>query len=341
MSSDRTDKCNVENLEDGSSSEKVITSLVEKETSASFLPQHTFSYTQNSAWREKVIEWYYQVVDRLAYDRDIVFICLRVFDSFVAQQTTHSETQILKCRKLYQTTAMTCLLIAMKLCGRKNFGVDNLLRMGNGAVKHEDIVKTGKIIMEKVPLRKILPVTPSKFCKAFVQLLSSDDEATRRSVLENSHFFAEMSVFDFNFSNLSPSAIAIASITASIRVECNAHSSFSTEDIETFYSTIHRLTGYKASSPRIQSLAFRLYKKSTCQQAITRSTSSIPLHELPARQNAQGVVSVVSEEDLPSLSRTKSPKRKSQHGLESGQIQTYVTRSNIPRTKGSHTLTCL
>jgi len=345
MDSVRIDEDQNEHGEENISSEALISSLVEKETSAVVFPQHTFPLDKNSAWREKVTEWCYQVVDRLEDDRDIVFICMRVFDSFVAHQIKTSDAQqILKCRKLYQTTAMTCLLIAMKLCGRKNFGVDNLLRMGNGIVQHEDIVNTGKIIMDKIPLRKILPVTPSRFCKAFVQLLSSDVETTRSSVLENARFFAELSVYDSNFSSLSPSVIAIASVTASIRVECNSHIPFSTEDIDTFNSTIHRLTGYKASSPIIDSLACRLYKRNTCQQAIevhTRHNSSTSPHEFPARQDIQAVVAVVSVDDLSSLPARQCIKRKPQQCLEPEQVKTCNSRSTIPRTKRSRTLTCL
>ena len=61
----------------------------------------------NEAWREKICEWIFQVIDVYNYDRNIVFILLNHLDRYLSKHIVDKET--------FQLAGITSLFLAVKL----------------------------------------------------------------------------------------------------------------------------------------------------------------------------------------------------------------------------------
>ncbi len=323
--------------------EEMIQNLIEKEFHAQSSCVECPFRRMTSVWREKVAEWCYEVVDRLEDNREIVFVTMRILDSYLSSQTSSDFQAIIKSRRQYQAVAMTCLLMGMKICGRKNFGIDNVLRMGNGTIQREDIVLTGKRIMRLVDVKSILPTTPFTFCEAFSHLLPAHKTAARKSLLENARYFTETSIFDTLFSSLPPSIIAIASIVASIRLDESNDRFYTSEESSTFLNTLSTVTGINCHASHIQILEFNLRKNispvGTCVKSRPKSniTGTTQNH---SERTTPRFIPIISEEDLTHLETRHLSRKRTSGNLTTSctNDESYSHTSTLTKSKRSRTL---
>lgn len=320
--------------------EEVIQSLIEKELRGQSASGECPSRRITSVWREKVAEWYYEVIDRLEDNREIVFVSMRILDTYLSTQSPSNFQAIIKSRMQYQTVAMTCLLMGMKICGRKNFGIDNVLRMGNGIIEREDIASTGKRIVRLVDVKSILPTTPFTFCEAFCRLLPAHKNSARKSLLENARYFTETSIFDTVFSNLPPSIIAIASMVASIRLDELSDRFYTSDETSTFLNTLSTVTGINCHSSHIQILEFNLRKNispvGTCVKSRPKLNTTAQSH---SSRTTPGFIPIVSEEDLTDLETRKFSRKRSSVSLTPcSNDDSHMHTSTLTKSKRSRTL---
>lgn len=86
----------------------------------------TPSASINEAWREKICEWSYQVVDHFDFSREIVSISMSFLDRYL------SSTLKLVDKKLFQLTAMTCLYLAIKLYEPGTLPMQAMIELSRG-----------------------------------------------------------------------------------------------------------------------------------------------------------------------------------------------------------------
>lgn len=182
------------------------------------IPRHTPSTYRAQIWREKVCEWCFKVVDHLGDDREVVYTAMVLLDRYTGAQWSHISKYT---RHRYQTASMTALLIAMKLHGRTQFGINNLLRMGGGEISRDDVTRTSRDMIKSLSSEKCMQVRPSPMrCVKFIQnaLRANFDIALGELVVETSIFLTELSVFDLRLSEKRAWGVAVGAIKTAMQL---------------------------------------------------------------------------------------------------------------------------
>jgi len=164
-----------------------------------------------SAWREKIVEWCFQVVDHCDMDRDLVFIAMSYFDRYLSRYSV-DET-------LTQLVAMTCLYLAVKVHSSKKISISSIVSLSRGFFRHDQVVKMEMCIMKSLNWY-LNPPTPSTFVEILNPLMVelTEDEVAVTEIKDLAKYLLELSVCDGYFINKNPSLIAQAALTAAMNV---------------------------------------------------------------------------------------------------------------------------
>ena len=112
----------------------------------------------------------------------------------------------------FKLAAITCLCLAIKVHNQKPLSMKSLSNLSNGEIAVQDISEMESIILKNLNWNLCPPIA-SIFCKYFILLLPYDTNVSvRRSILERSCFFSELSLFQRSFVLLQQSEIAFAAI---------------------------------------------------------------------------------------------------------------------------------
>jgi len=217
------------------------------------------------AWRDKICEWYYTIVDYFNYDREIVFVCMKNLDRYSMKRALDPKT--------YQLAAMASLFIVIKVYEPSNsnrrIDVGSLRRLSQNVFSEESI-----LLMETDMLKSlswfIFPPTSLTFAKNLSSLLSSlmEEYDTLKvspraihEVQELTRFLTELSVCDYSYVRHFSSTIGLASFLNAIELVAEKDvycGQFSTDLMEAFVQRLFYLTGLNASSPEVQECRFQL-----------------------------------------------------------------------------------
>lgn len=162
-------------------------------------------------WREKIIEWKYQVVDRFDLERDIVCISTFYLDQYLCMNYVDHED--------FRLVAMSSLYLAIKLHSPHTVPVESIASAGNGLITIKHIQEMELSIMKCLDWH-LHPPTSAVFIEHFFPLISSNyssdkgfcSSSTMLYSYEFSRFLAELSVCAYPFLSAKPSSIAIAAI---------------------------------------------------------------------------------------------------------------------------------
>lgn len=94
-----------------------LQAILQQESTKYFVKNdfQTSNYQVNEAWRRKICEWLFEIIDHLQFDREIALVSLCYFDRAVSAKARRIGKAIAE--KEYQVLAITCFYIAMKLHG--------------------------------------------------------------------------------------------------------------------------------------------------------------------------------------------------------------------------------
>ena len=212
-------------------------------SSLSFSETVVSSSQINELWREKICEWYYQIVDHygttisyafpvfavqyclyplvahlfylyhiiypsycslfLEFSREVVSISISYLDRYLATRTVN--------RRVFQLAAMTALYIAIKLYENGHFAISSITALSRGYFIAEHIVAMEEIMLKALKWH-VHPPTPIAFCRDFMLLISTDLPPKIRCEIEDLvRYLTELSACDYWFVTRKPSTIAIAS----------------------------------------------------------------------------------------------------------------------------------
>ncbi|KAL3811084.1 hypothetical protein ACHAXA_008061 [Cyclostephanos tholiformis] len=179
--------------------------------------------------RDRIVEWMYQVVDRLDLNREIVGISTFYLDQYLSKEHVHDD-------EVFQLTAMASLYLAIKLHSPRKVSIRAIASTGNGAITIWHIEAMELSIMRRLDWH-LFPPTSVAFIENFYPLIVSppqrddynvdddvvviEDRGSRswrgaiEDSLEFSRFLAELSVCSYPCVVMCPSSIAIASILLS------------------------------------------------------------------------------------------------------------------------------
>jgi hypothetical protein len=104
----------------------------------------------------------------------------------------------------------------VKVHHQKPISMKSLANLSRGEISVKDITEMESMILKNLNW-KLCPPTASIFCSHFYVLLPSDiDQSVRQSILQQSCFFTELSLFKYSFALINQSEIAFAAILNAI-----------------------------------------------------------------------------------------------------------------------------
>jgi hypothetical protein len=167
------------------------------------------THVVDGAWRQRIVEWMYGVVDHCSLRRDSVAIAAYYLDTCV-------EKGLVESRQEFQLAAMTALQLAIKLYDSTMVKLDSMVKLGRGLFTEHDVVNMERKIVSSLEWR-LHPPTSICFLRQFLRLLpASVAPPTRYLIAEVARFIAEISVCLCKFISLPPSMIAYAGMLVAI-----------------------------------------------------------------------------------------------------------------------------
>lgn len=184
----------------------VFQNLVSREVETNPKFQITSSkMLQNTAWRKLVVQWYFDVIDRYEYDRDVGYAAISIFDRFLAipKSAKRASDKI-----FYETSATASLILALRLFTNDLPFAEELLEMTKSCISTIDVRNACIEIYGSVDW-ETLPPAPTQFAKAMIGLLpSSVSELLKNHLLQSVLYNLELSVQDELCMSLPPSLLA-------------------------------------------------------------------------------------------------------------------------------------
>lgn len=164
------------------------------------------SVSINEAWREKICEWSYQVVDHFDFSREVVSISMSFLDRFL------SSTRDLVDKKFFQLTAMTCLYLAVKLYEPGTLPMQAMIELSRGYFTVEQMTAMEMEIL-RILSWHVHPPTPVCFARHFLQLIPPElDDTAKYDVMELARFLTELAVIEYFFVPKSMSSLALGAV---------------------------------------------------------------------------------------------------------------------------------
>jgi hypothetical protein len=140
--------------------------------------------------RWKMCEWSYRVSEHFQISREIVAIAFDILDRFVD-----------KCccdRTVFKLASMTTFYMATKLFHSKQISIQTLSDLSRGEFESNHIAEMESIILQTLNWN-VNPPTIHAFLNGFHALLPYDDSSRMDTVYQRACFFAELSVYDYEF----------------------------------------------------------------------------------------------------------------------------------------------
>ena len=179
----------------------------------------------SGAWRRKICEWSFEVVDHFEFDREVVSIALSYLDRVVSLKTKESGVPML--RREFQLVAVTCLYLAIKLHGetdsydgpRRKLKIHAFVELSRGLFTVETLAAKEREILKMLEW-EVNPPTTVRIVATMLRLLpecdlyeGADSINTASAVYERARYLTELAVCVSTFSfNYTTSEVAFASI---------------------------------------------------------------------------------------------------------------------------------
>lgn len=184
----------------------------------------------NEAWRRKLCEWCFEVVDHFGMEREVVSVAMNYLDRIVAKTMEDEGSEYQMVKRQFQLIAVSSLYIAVKLHGetedldmdRRRLNVDVFVELSRGFFQAETLEAMELNILFTLQWH-LNPPTPLKFIASLMHLIPSwsaheyESHAPFRTIFKAlfdiSMYLTELSVcvstFTFHSKN---SIVAYASI---------------------------------------------------------------------------------------------------------------------------------
>lgn len=159
--------------------------------------------TVDEAWRQRMCEWMYGVVDHCNFRRDVVAVSAAYLDLCLTK-----GNEVIHSRRSYQLAAMTALYLAMKVYDTSYVKLESLVKLGRGLFRSEDVIEMEQRILTNLQWN-VHPPTTMCFLRHYIRLFPSVlSPSTSYMIAEISRFVAEISVCLYKFVKFPRSVIA-------------------------------------------------------------------------------------------------------------------------------------
>lgn len=218
-------------------------------------PYHDSNDCIDFECRETMVEWSFQVADFAHLRRDTVAIAMNYLDRYLSRKILNAKN-IMCCRKLFQLSAMSALFLAIKLNEKKSITAKMFAELSRGSYSASDIHLVEEEILKTLDWRVNGPTAQQFLCH--IMLLCSEPLKLIKcseSFVNLCNYQLDLSVGDYWFTSLKPSALALATVLNSI--DNNAADAHRAE-IPTLIENISMATGIDPSSKDVLNAMARL-----------------------------------------------------------------------------------
>ena len=163
-----------------------------------------------AAWREKICEWCYEVVDHFDFDRETAELALHFLDRYLAARRVDREA--------FQLAAVTSLYLAAKLGRPACLRPSALAALSRGRCTASDITTMEEDLLARLGWR-VHPPTSAAFLGDFFRLASPDvPPAAFHEAKELARFLTELAVCDYWFVPKKASSVALAAVLMALEL---------------------------------------------------------------------------------------------------------------------------
>lgn len=206
------------------------------------------------AWREKIAQWFYDVVDHVNKPRSVVYAAMNILDRYSAVKLQNENFVV---GQTYRIAAMTAIFLAIRITGVGDLPITDLIQASRGNFGVQDVIATGKCIVGCLTWG-IRLVTPHDFVDAMLQFLSSRVPKTiKTSLWESASYLVELSVYDSYFTRISASKIAMAA-TLNSTEKIAVDDELTNIELSAFFDALSQVTRTRVASADMISIKLRL-----------------------------------------------------------------------------------
>jgi len=159
-------------------------------------------------WRNKLVDWSYQVVDHYGYPREAVAVSMNILDRFSANAGFN--------KKLHQLAALATLHLTLK-SGGNNVRLQDLVALSRGYFSAEQVIFTEGKVLEAVGWR-VHPTMAAVIIPYFFLLPECDGIAPELPQMMSDYaiFLTELAVSDISLVPYDEISIALAATMISL-----------------------------------------------------------------------------------------------------------------------------
>jgi Cyclin, N-terminal domain/Cyclin, C-terminal domain len=205
----------------------------------------------NIIWREKVVQWCYDVADHLDEDRSIVYVAMNILDRYCSAITSSRSDNPPIDETMYEVASLSSIFLAIRIAGSRELLLDELVSMSRGGITMQDIIAMGNSIISELSWEHSI-LTPIDFVQSLFHLQPSLSKSpSRQLVLDTASYLLELAVCDAFFSPYRASRLAVVALLCSL--EANVP-----EEVAAFKDIVKQSTSISLDSDETCALCTRL-----------------------------------------------------------------------------------
>jgi len=209
------------------------------------------------AWRRKLCEWCYAVVDHFGFSREVVAIAMSYLDKFVCKQVEAGRSVS---KRNYQLYMVSSFYLALKVHGgiddpkgtRRRLPIDAFVELSRGFFSVEDIEETERCMLVALEW-KVNPSTAVRFISTFLNLcpcwtVDGSHSAYNRAmsgIFDNARYLTELALYSTKLSiDTKSSLLAYCALLLGIQSVSNVPKQVT----QSFLDSLDKLYGYTPGS---------------------------------------------------------------------------------------------
>jgi len=166
--------------------------------------------------RSQMIEWCFQVIDYIQFERETVIIAISYLDRFLSSNSPRAKSAM-RNRKEYQLASMTSLYMAIKLVEPTILNLSVLTELGQGSYSPEEFNKMEMDILFGLNWLLNGP-TALSFLELYSAFLPTNIAGvSTHKIIESARYQVELSAKDYDLVTHKPSSIAVAAMVQSVQ----------------------------------------------------------------------------------------------------------------------------
>lgn len=194
----------------------------------------------DAAWRQRIMEWMFGVVDTCGLRRDSVSVAAGILDLCL------SRGIVIHSRPDFQLAALTALQLSIKLFDSTVLKLESMVKLGRGMFSEDEVIDMEVQLLTALKW-KVHPPTAVCFLRQFLRMLPADVGTLTRYVLgEVARFVAEISVCMYQFSVYPASQVTYGGIL--LAMDQLDHVALPGHQRKAILSMLERVTGKSPSS---------------------------------------------------------------------------------------------